>query len=83
MSSTVTIGKWGNAQGIRLPKAICDILGIGVGDQVSLSVEDNKIIIAPAEERHTIAARKARDWDGVVLKQSEIDWGNPVGKEMW
>lgn len=83
MSSVATIGKWGNAQGIRLPKAFCDLLGIGVGDQVAISTKDNKIIIEPAEDQYTIAARKARDWDGKPLKAHEIDWGKPVGKEIW
>ncbi|MCL2491800.1 MAG: AbrB/MazE/SpoVT family DNA-binding domain-containing protein [Coriobacteriia bacterium] len=83
MNNTVTIGKWGNAQGLRLPKLFCDALGIGVGDKVTVSLEDNKIVIENLLEQHTISSRMKNDWDGKPLKAYEVDWGEPVGKEIW
>jgi hypothetical protein len=46
MSKTAVISKWGNAQGLRLPKVFCRQLGISVGDKVSLSIEDDKLVIS-------------------------------------
>jgi len=59
------------------------MLGIAVGDRVAVSAADNKIIIERAEEQYTISARKARLWDGKPLKAREVDWGEPVGREIW
>ena len=39
------IRKWGNSQAIRIPKNYLDSLGIKENDPVSLSLEDNSIVI--------------------------------------
>ena len=44
---TVTISKWGNSQGFRIPKDILDKLNLAVGDLVNISQKDNKLIIEP------------------------------------
>jgi antitoxin MazE len=82
VGNTVTVSKWGNAQGVRLPKALCDMLAISVGDKVDISVEAQRIIIEKPDERHTIQARM-RNWDGKRHESPEIDWGAPVGREIW
>ena len=80
--STATLSKWGNGQGILIPKRFSELLGLKTGDKVSISVEKEKIVIERPEERYTLAARK-RDWDGKGEPLRENDWGRPVGKEMW
>ena len=82
MAKTVIVSKWGNAQGIRLPEAFCRQLGISVGDEVSLSVSEDKIIIEKIQGQYTIKAR-LKKWNGNRDGGPEIDWGPPVGKEMW
>jgi antitoxin MazE len=82
MGNTVTVNKWGNAQGVRLPKAFCDMLGIAAGDKVDVSVDAQRIVIEKTGEQHTIQARM-RNWDGRRDNSSEADWGTPVGKELW
>jgi antitoxin component of MazEF toxin-antitoxin module len=82
MGNVTTVSKWGNAQGIRIPKSFCEQLGISVGDKVSLAIEKGKIIIENPAENHTIQARM-RSWDGTRSKTHEYDWGEPVGKEIW
>ena len=41
----VVIRQWGNSQGIRIPKAILDLMGLYDNDELLLSVEDDKIIL--------------------------------------
>lgn len=78
-----TIGKWGNASALRIPKPFCDSLGIGIGDDVRISIEgNNRLIIEPAIGESTLKARM-RHWDGKRYKNEELDWGCPVGKEIW
>ncbi len=39
----------GNSAGIILPKPVLEELGVGVGDDLSLSLEKNWIILVPAK----------------------------------
>lgn len=81
--ATATIGKWGNASALRLPKLFCDSLGIGVGDDVKISIEDeSRIVIEPVVNEFTLKARMVQ-WDGKRYKSDELDWGQPVGEEIW
>jgi antitoxin MazE len=40
-----TIQKWGNSQGIRIPKAFLDALGMKENDTVELSRMDDNIVV--------------------------------------
>ncbi len=81
--TTTTIGKWGNASAIRLPKALCQMIGVRIGDDVVVSIEDNRrLVIEPAAERFTIQERM-KQWDGARYTSEEIDWGSPTGEELW
>ena len=42
---TVNIQKWGNSQGIRIPKHMLDSLAWSPDETVDISIEDGKIII--------------------------------------
>ena len=37
--------KWGNSQGIRLPKKILKDLGIDINDKIEISLNDGEIIL--------------------------------------
>jgi len=47
---TATISKWGNSQGLRLPKDIIDALHIGIGDKINIFIKDNKVILEPIKK---------------------------------
>ena len=82
MAKTAIVSKWGNAQGVRLPEAFCKQLGISVGDEVSLSISQDTIVIEKTSGQYTLEAR-LKAWDGRGESGPEIDWGPPVGKEVW
>jgi len=48
---TAIISKWGNSQGLRLPKDIMKDLNLSIGDKVKISTEDHKVIIEPVIEK--------------------------------
>ena len=48
---TIKIQKWGNSQGIRIPKVILDELNISDKDELEIKVEDNKILIENIGQR--------------------------------
>ena len=47
---TATISKWGNSQGLRLPKDIINDLHLAIGDMVNIIVENNRVIIEPIKK---------------------------------
>ena len=78
------IQKWGNSQGLRFPKTILEDAQIKVGDEVSVSVREGKIIVETvnkvrgAYNLKELVSRIPKDY-----RVEEMDWGSPVGKEEW
>ena len=78
------IQKWGNSQGLRFTKALLQEARINVGDEVSVSVENGRIIVEPATkvrgkyDLKELVSRIPQDYQA-----EELDWGEPVGKEEW
>jgi antitoxin MazE len=79
---SVTLHKGGNSVGLRLPKPLLEQLGLKEGAQVDVKVEGDRLVI----ERHRPKRLTLQD----VLKgftpddqPGEVDWGPPVGKEVW
>jgi len=48
---TAIISKWGNSQGLRLPKSIVKDLGLSVGDELKIITKDNKVILEPIKHK--------------------------------
>jgi antitoxin MazE len=44
------IGKWGNSLGLRIPSAVAESIGLRQGDDVSIAVRDNAIVITPSKQ---------------------------------
>lgn len=77
---TATLTKIGNSQGIVIPRPICRIMNLDIGDDVIMEVEEGgKLTIAP-KRSYALEALMA-GYDGP--KPTEYDWGAPTGKEMW
>ncbi|NQT72086.1 MAG: AbrB/MazE/SpoVT family DNA-binding domain-containing protein [Chloroflexi bacterium] len=78
------IQKWGNSQGLRLAKHVLEDAHISVGDDVEVTTRDGMIVIAPARR-----IRGKRNLEELVsripkgYKGEELDWGIPVGQEVW
>ncbi len=78
-----TIQKWGNSQGIRIPKAFLEALGMMENDLVELNrVDDNIVITKVKKEKEITLDDIFKDYDGESVAE-EFDWGSPVGKEVW
>ena len=77
-----TIQKWGNSQGIRIPKAFLEALGMMENDLVELSrVDDNIVITKSKKERELTLEEIFKNYDGEYTAE-EFDWGQPVGREV-
>jgi antitoxin MazE len=78
------VQKWGNSQGLRLSKELLADVRIDVGDAVDVTVHDGSLVITPARR-----VRGAIDLEQLVgripddYQPEDLDWGPPVGREVW
>jgi antitoxin MazE len=78
--------KWGNSQGIRIPKQLLMLAAFKEDDEVEIIAEYDKIIIRHPEK--TIKKYKIEELFAEYdverkCKTKEDDWGSPSGKEEW
>lgn len=85
----VTLTRWGNSQGLRIPREVCDLLGIGVGSRATVSADASSGVVTLAFERPGRRYARSRrvsieelcaGWDGDRVGE---EWGGPdVGGEV-
>jgi antitoxin MazE len=81
---TTRIQKWGNSQGLRIPREVLEAAQVAIGDEVEISADGGRIIICPKRRirgRYDLNELLARVPDGV--EDGEVDWGKPRGREVW
>ena len=78
------IQKWGNSQGLRIARQVLEDARIAVGDDVDVTAREGIIVIAPVrrvrgkQSLEELVKRIPKSW-----KTGEVDWGIPVGREVW
>lgn len=84
-----TIQRWGNSQGLRIPKVLLDALGIQENDKVELIQVADGIQIKKAKVPHRTLEERLTAFYGKPIdqiprvEQQEVDWGGPEGDEIW
>ncbi|CAA6820326.1 MAG: Transcriptional regulator/antitoxin MazE [uncultured Sulfurovum sp.] len=83
MRPEVSISKWGNSQGLRIPKSIVEALQINIGDKVKIFIDNGRAVIEPVKKRKkvdidTLIADIPKDY-----KKDEELLTTPMGKEVW
>ncbi len=78
----IKIQKWGNSLALRIPKAFAFQSNIREDEFVNLSLEENKIIIEPIEEKKYLLKDLLLGINESNI-QNEIDFGQPEGNEHW
>ena len=79
---TTTIQKWGNSQGIRIPKTILDTVKWTENEKIILVVENEKIIMEKAKKKGKNIKELFADYEG-EYEPIEIEWGEAKGEEIW
>ena len=75
---SITLQKWGNSVGVRLPKPMLAQLGLAEGAQVDVLLEGDHLVIRPA--RLKLADLLARCTP--ASRPEPVDWGPDVGREI-
>lgn len=93
---SATLTKWGNSQGIILPKSLCEKLGWVIGERIEIHPGANRTVILSAPQRHFERTRcytieeLFETFDGTYEPPADLtpigaeaDWGEPAGAEVW
>jgi antitoxin MazE len=78
---------WGNSLALRIPKKVKQALGLHDGSKVSISVEDNKIILQVEGDEffnlsQNLSLTKLTDKITKSNQHGQEDY-KPTGKEVW
>ena len=74
------VQKWGNSLGLRIPNLIVRELSLKNGSIVDINENGKEIIIKPLQKATLSEILNAVNENNT---HNEIDWGKPVGKEIW
>lgn len=80
---TTTIVKWGNSQGVRIPKPLLENIGLAENDAVELVLEQDRIVIKKADTKKRLTLAELFEGYTCAYAPQEVDWGEPRGKEAW
>lgn len=87
---SVICRKVGNSITVTIPKEITKEMGIRPGDEMDISINDKAIVFVPLRKKLKGESfledyyGKPIDEIGIIIKNNpEVDWGNPVGEEIW
>lgn len=86
-----TIQRWGNSQGIRIPKALLDAVNLHENDRVELEQTRDAITIRKItvsthktlEDRLVSFYGKPINEITQIENSPEVDWGKSEGSEIW
>ena len=78
------IQKWGNSQGLRVPKGILHRAHISIGDAVDVNIHHGTIIIKPISQvRGKYRLKDLISKIPANYNPEEVYWGKPKGSEVW
>ena len=82
---TMRVNKWGNSLGIRFPSEFVEVIQLEEKSLVEMKIDGDIIIISklkvdpPGKTIQELFEMYPADY----IEDEEIDWGSPVGGEVW
>ena len=82
---TMRVNRWGNSLGIRFPNEFVDNVRLKEKSLVEITSDGERLIITKVKEkepRKTIKELFA-EYPADYIEDEEINWGTPIGGEVW
>jgi antitoxin MazE len=77
-----TVKKWGNSAAVRIPSSVMQATHLDLDEVVEVREEAGRIVIEPIrQKRYELDSLLRRITKKNLHK--EVDFGVPVGKEVW
>jgi antitoxin MazE len=78
----VRVQKWGNSLAVRIPKPLAEDAEVREGTVLNLAVSEGKVIATPVSKKKMSLKQLLAKVNKKTL-HDEIDFGSPVGREIW
>ena len=84
-AKTMRVNKWGNSLGIRFPSEFADMIQLQEKSLVKITRDGDRLIIVkvPEKQPRKTIQELFEDYPDDYIQEEEIDWGSPVGGEVW
>lgn len=74
--------KWGNSDGVRIPKAFLQSLNLKTNDKITIEQVDDKIVISKSTKDKISLKDLFDDYHGKNIAK-EFEWDDARGREIW
>jgi antitoxin MazE len=81
MAKPQKIAKWGNSLAVRIPREAAEQAGFHEGDDIAINAAGGKLTVVRRKRKYRI--EDFLDQMTPDRQPELIDWGPPVGKEVW
>ena len=78
----VRVRKWGNSLAVRIPKPLAADAEVKEGTVLNLAVSEGKVVATPVTKKQLSLKQLLAKVNKKNL-HDEIDFGSPVGREIW
>jgi antitoxin MazE len=75
----VSVAKWGNSLGLRVPKELAARFGLREGSRVEIMAEDDRLVLIPA--RSAFMLEELLTGMTPEAMREAFDWGDDRGRE--
>jgi len=82
MKTTTQVKMWGNSLAIRVPSRVARDLGLTNNSQIEITSDGTSAVIKREESNHLSLEELVK---GITPENihNKVDWGEPVGNEIW
>ncbi|MBR1718359.1 MAG: AbrB/MazE/SpoVT family DNA-binding domain-containing protein [Bacilli bacterium] len=74
--------KWGNSDGVRIPKAFLQSLNLKTNDKIIIEQVDDKIVISKCNKDKISLKELFDEYHGKNIAK-EFEWDDARGREIW
>lgn len=78
----VRVQKWGNSLALRIPKPLAEDAEVTEGTVLNLAVSEGKVVATPVQRKKLSLSELMAKVNRKNL-HGEVDFGRPVGREIW
>lgn len=79
----VQVKKWGNSASVRIPASVMAAASLRIDQEVDVREYDGRVVIEPVVAPSSYDLNELLDQITPENLHDPIDWGPPVGREIW
>ncbi|EOZ4483739.1 type II toxin-antitoxin system antitoxin MazE [Salmonella enterica subsp. diarizonae] len=77
------VKRWGNSPAVRIPASVMQALNLNIDDEIKIELLEGKLIIEPVTNEIEFSLDQLVNGITEENLHDLIDWGAPVGGEVW